>query len=349
MKYTIDIEPTNRCNASCYFCPRDKTPHQGLMSPEVFAKALERSIEYREIVRDELHGGVGISLCGLGEPLINKHLPEFVADVTAAGFPCTVSSNGGLLDEARGRALLDAGLRQIYINAGEDEATYEEIYELPYQRTIDNVVRFAEMADGRCEVQIVLVDHRSDPAHLERMKDFWRARGLDRFVVYDIINRGGALFVDHMQFESIPQLRQATAILDDKIGTPICGAPFGYLFIGYDGQYYLCCSDWTKLTPMGSVHDESFLSVTRQKVAFAQTRQPVCATCNLDPTNRLTEQLQAEQAGDSDAATTEALIASICEGHATVTDILERLEPLLGAPDVAARRAARPRIPLSSS
>ena len=34
----LDIEPTNRCNANCYFCPRDQTPHQGLMSPEVFAR-----------------------------------------------------------------------------------------------------------------------------------------------------------------------------------------------------------------------------------------------------------------------------------------------------------------------
>jgi MoaA/NifB/PqqE/SkfB family radical SAM enzyme len=24
----LDIEPTNRCNAHCYFC-RDQTPHQG--------------------------------------------------------------------------------------------------------------------------------------------------------------------------------------------------------------------------------------------------------------------------------------------------------------------------------
>ena len=46
----------------------------------------------------------------------------------------------------------------------------------------------------------------------------------------------------------------------------MCGAPFGYLFIGYDGQYYLCCSDWKKETPMGSVFDESFLSVTEKKL-----------------------------------------------------------------------------------
>ena len=32
MAISIDFEVTNRCNASCHFCPRDRTPHQGLMS-----------------------------------------------------------------------------------------------------------------------------------------------------------------------------------------------------------------------------------------------------------------------------------------------------------------------------
>ena len=36
MPFSVDIELTNRCNAKCHFCPRDQTPHEGLMSPEVF-------------------------------------------------------------------------------------------------------------------------------------------------------------------------------------------------------------------------------------------------------------------------------------------------------------------------
>ena len=43
----IDIEVTNRCNAKCHFCPRDETPHEGLMTPEVFDQALRRAEEYR--------------------------------------------------------------------------------------------------------------------------------------------------------------------------------------------------------------------------------------------------------------------------------------------------------------
>jgi hypothetical protein len=58
---------------------------------------------------------------------------------------------------------------------------------------------------------------------------------------------------------------------EPRAGTLLCGAPFAYLFIGYDGQYYLCCSDWKKETPMGSVFDESFHSVTAKKLAYLQS------------------------------------------------------------------------------
>ena len=115
------------------------------------------------------------------------------------------------------------------------------------------------------------------------------------------MNRGGALFVDHMQFETYPQLAQAREMLASRgADVPLCGAPFGYLFIGYDGQYYLCCSDWKKETPMGSVFDESFRSVTEKKLSYEVSRSPVCKTCNQDPINRLTETLKAVDEGTAE-------------------------------------------------
>ena len=103
MSFSIDIEPTNRCNAKCHFCPRDQTPHQGLMSPEVFAQSLRRAAEYRDLALEKLGEDVGISLCGLGEPLLNRHTPEFVRQARDAGFEVAMSSNGALLNEDRGR------------------------------------------------------------------------------------------------------------------------------------------------------------------------------------------------------------------------------------------------------
>lgn len=334
MPFSIDIEVTNRCNAKCHFCPRDRTPHQGLMMPDVFDKALERAIEYRQISLDKLDVDCGVSLCGLGEPLLNKHLPTYVAQVRAAGMDVTVSSNGSLLTEERGAALLDAGLQNIYLNIGEEGDDYESVYELPFEKTLENVVRFKEMAKGRCEVTAVLVDHRADPTHIAHMKAYWEDKGIEHVTSYEVMNRGGSLFVDHMQYETYPELAEARRQLADRGITPLCGAPFAFLFIGYDGKYYLCCSDWEKQAAMGSVFDRSFFEVTEAKIGHLVSRAPVCQTCNLDPINMLVESLRAEAQGQAPAGSAAAKLDEV-SGHSQVAaEIIQKLGhdvPAVGA------------------
>ena len=323
MFLTIDIEITNRCNATCHFCPRDATPHQGIMDVETFDRALARAVEYREVVKEVSGLPVVISLCGLGEPLINKNTVSFVAKVKAEGFKCSMSSNGALLTEEKARALIDAGLDEIYLNISDIDDEYERIYNLPFDRTCENVTRFAQMAEGQCVPVVILVDHRDDRNHIAAMEAFWRKRGIKNFHDYSVINRGGALFVEHMQFEQYTEMVQARQQLTEGDVQPLCGAPWGFLFIGYDGNYYLCCSDWRKEASLGSVFDYSFLQVTRQKLAMVLSRDPVCKTCNHDPTNMLTEELRAYNRG-------EIPIEQVDELRQSLRDVSQDIDTALG-------------------
>ena len=329
MAFSVDIEVTNRCNADCHFCPRDQTPHEGLMTEPIFEQALARAREFRDDVgRTDLDDGeVRVSLCGLGEPLINPRTPEWAREVKSAGFSCVMSSNGALLDERRSEALLDAGLDRVMLNIGDIGDAYEDVYKLPWQRTLDNVVRFAEMAEGTCEPFIVLVNYRQDPAHTDAMKSFWRERGLKRFVEYDVMNRGGSLFVDHMQFETLPQHREARQLIDERGGRTICATPFAYVFIGYDGKYYLCCSDWKKEVSFGTIFDQAILEVTRGKLEHVLARGDVCRTCNIDPLNYLTDEMRASdlQGGEGFDAASEA--SEIVARSRRVEGVLESLVP----------------------
>ena len=106
---------------------------------------------------------------------------------------------------------------------------------------------------------------------------------------------------------------------------PVCATPFVYLFIGFDGQYYLCCPDWKKEVPLGSVFDTSFSDVMLAKLEHTRTRQPVCKTCNLDPLNKLTEALRARDAGEPDAPDVDALITRIQNSTAFALAEIERL------------------------
>lgn len=334
MKFSIDLELTNRCNASCHFCPRDRTPHQGLMSPETFDQALLRAQEYRDQVTAAVAPEaveVEISLCGLGEPLLNKHAPEFARKVRAAGFSCSMSSNGALLDERRGREIIDAGVRVIYVNIGDIGESYEDVYKLPFEKTRDNIVRFAEMASGQTEVCIVLVDYKADEEHLKEMREYWGQYGITTFQEYEIMNRGGSLFVDHMQYEAFPELAEAERMLRVGGETPLCGAPFAYLFVGYDANYYLCCSDWEKKAPLGSVFDGSFLDVTAAKLAHTIDRRTVCRTCNLDPINKLTETLRAVTAGQVEPRVATEAAESYRTVSRAIAEALERMQPGVGS------------------
>jgi MoaA/NifB/PqqE/SkfB family radical SAM enzyme len=325
MFLTIDIEITNRCNATCHFCPRDATPHQGIMDVETFDKSLARAVEYREVVKEVSGLEVVVSLCGLGEPLINRNAVSFVKKVKAEGFRCSMSSNGALLTEEKTHELLDAGLDEIYINISDIDEEYERIYNLPFAKSRDNITRFAELAKGRCTPVIILVDHRNDRDHIQAMQAFWRERGLKQFHDYSVINRGGALFVEHMQFEQYSEMVRARNELTDGGAQPLCGAPWGFLFIGYDGNYYLCCSDWRKQASLGSVFDYSFLQVTRQKLAMVVSREPVCKTCNHDPINMLTEELRALKRGEVTEESVDELRKSLRKVSKDIDEALGEL------------------------
>jgi MoaA/NifB/PqqE/SkfB family radical SAM enzyme len=299
------------------------------MTTVVFEQALARAVEFRDVASSLFEGvDVTVTLCGLGEPLLNRDTPTFVRKITEAGFKCALSSNASFLDEATGRALLDAGLHRIFINAGDIGAEYERVYELPFERTRDNVARFVVMARKRTHVMIVIVGHNTDPERARAVEAYWRSLGVERFDHHDIINRGGSLSVEGMGFASHPYLASAQRLLRDRGIAPICAVAFGFLFVGYDGQYYLCSSDWEKRVPLGNVFDESFTSITRAKLQHVSTRAPICASCCHDPVNRLAETLRARAlAGDADGAGLEELLESVSVDERRVRTIVDPLLP----------------------
>jgi MoaA/NifB/PqqE/SkfB family radical SAM enzyme len=344
VELSIDIEITNRCNAKCHFCPRDMTPHEGTMAPELFDVALARAVEVRALTKERSGTESHVSLCGLGEPLLNKHAPRYVGQVKAEGFRCLMASNGSLLSREKGEALVEAGLDEILINIGDIEEEYEAVYHLPFAKTRDNIARFVDIAAGHCDVTIVLVDHHQDKAHVESMKAYWQEYGVTDFLTFEIMNRGGSLFVDHMQYEAMPQLARARELLAETGSTPRCAVPLLGLFVGYDGQYYLCCSDWEKQTPMGSVHDLSFEDVLAAKLDYVTSRTPVCRTCNIDPVNQLTEKLQAFDEGRATQAQVDALVSSISASSA----LIEAGAASIGLDTTAPPAPARKLIPVSA-
>lgn len=104
------IEVTNHCNSLCISCPLTYD-HFLPIEP----KQHLNWENFRRIV-DPLPRLERVVLHGIGEPLLNRDLPRFIAHLKERGAYVLFNSNGVLLDQKRGDALVAAGLDELRIS-----------------------------------------------------------------------------------------------------------------------------------------------------------------------------------------------------------------------------------------
>ena len=115
----IFIEVTNRCNLLCQTCPRtffDREPLKSLTLEEFIAIAEQ----FPHMQRALLHG--------IGEPLLNRELPEVIRYLKGRKVEVIINSNGTLLSPEWQEKLVNSGLDEYRcsIDGAKDE-TYARI------------------------------------------------------------------------------------------------------------------------------------------------------------------------------------------------------------------------------
>ena len=127
----IYVEPTDGCNLDCMTCFRNAwaTP-MGRMSDVTFAALLESLKELDSIPT--------IFFGGIGEPLLHRRTPEWIAQAKALGARVELITNGTLLTEKRSRDLIDAGLDLLWVSI--DGATPERFADVRLGAELPNVV-----------------------------------------------------------------------------------------------------------------------------------------------------------------------------------------------------------------
>jgi MoaA/NifB/PqqE/SkfB family radical SAM enzyme len=101
------LETTNRCNLLCTTCPRtyEELEPPADMSWELFTRIVD---QLPSIERAVMHG--------VGEPMMVKHLAKMVRYLKDRGTYVLFNTNGTLLNERNGRALIDAGLDELRVS-----------------------------------------------------------------------------------------------------------------------------------------------------------------------------------------------------------------------------------------
>jgi MoaA/NifB/PqqE/SkfB family radical SAM enzyme len=134
------LETTNRCNLLCTTCPRT---YEELEPPADMSWELFTSIV------DQVPGLARCVLHGVGEPMLVRNLPRMVKYLKDRGVYVLFNTNGTVLSERNGRALIQAGLDELRVsldasNAKSFRAVRGKNY---FDRILRNVRAFRKLQD----------------------------------------------------------------------------------------------------------------------------------------------------------------------------------------------------------
>ena len=136
------LEVTNRCNLLCTTCPRtyEELEPPADMDWELFTSIVDQA---PDLARAVLHG--------VGEPMLVANLPRMVRYLKDRGVYVLFNTNGTMLSERNGRALIDVGLDELRVSLdASNRESFRAIRGRDYfNRIIRNVRAFRELQE--CE------------------------------------------------------------------------------------------------------------------------------------------------------------------------------------------------------
>jgi MoaA/NifB/PqqE/SkfB family radical SAM enzyme len=134
------LETTNRCNLLCTTCPRT---YAELEPPA------DMSFELFTSIVDQVPGLQRAVLHGVGEPMLVKHLPKMVRYLKDRGTYVLFNTNGTVLNERNGRALIAAGLDELRVSL--DAATEKSYLAVRgknyFKRILKNIRAFRDLQE----------------------------------------------------------------------------------------------------------------------------------------------------------------------------------------------------------
>src|SRR6202521_4350860 len=136
----VYLEVTNRCNLLCTTCPRtyEELEPPADMSWDLFASIVD---QVPDLARAVLHG--------VGEPMLVANLPRMVRYLKDRRVYVLFNTNGTVLSERHGRALIDAGLDELRVSLdASNRESFKAIRGRDYfGRIIRNVRAFRELQE----------------------------------------------------------------------------------------------------------------------------------------------------------------------------------------------------------
>ncbi|MDQ5985808.1 MAG: PqqA peptide cyclase [Syntrophus sp. SKADARSKE-3] len=133
LPHVLVIEATNKCVLRCRTCPRTyfKLEKSKSLTWEEFLKIAEQFPSVERVV-----------FAGIGEPLLNKKLPDMIKYFKERDVTVMVSSSAALLDAKVGQELIDSGLDELRCSIdGAKSDTYDKVCGVKLLQDVANNIR----------------------------------------------------------------------------------------------------------------------------------------------------------------------------------------------------------------
>ncbi|OGN04115.1 MAG: hypothetical protein A2831_02280 [Candidatus Yanofskybacteria bacterium RIFCSPHIGHO2_01_FULL_44_17] len=275
------------CNYRCIMCPITESRVTGVMSNEVWTKILNRLLPHVKHI-DYL------SLCGLGEPMLDKKVHEKVRIAKDLGFRGTgIFTNGELVPETMSEKLMDARLDTLIVSI--DGVKKETQSTIRLRSNLDKIVdcmdRFIFVRDRRkrqgkstTRLMIKFVRQSLNESEEQEYYEFWsrklKSEYNDKVAFYNVNNVGGrAYFPEKLSDEILAESKNFR-----------CDEVYRRAFIAEDGRLNFCAGDQDGSHNMGNIftHDlvEAYNSEMHRRYRATMDRGEIlslelCKNCSI--------------------------------------------------------------------
>jgi radical SAM protein with 4Fe4S-binding SPASM domain len=274
------VDVTTRCNLTCRHCPNSALSEEpgflGDIDVDLYRHVVDQVAEFPDTLFRPFDGG---------EPLMRRDIGDLVGYAKQKGIRRVwLTTNGTLLTERIGKALVDAGLDQIEVSIdAASAATYLEVRQSRvFDRVVANTLRYIDMvrsAGGGRPVQVSFVKQQANAHEVDAFVAFWSGKA-DAVYIREAHEHNG--FVS-----PLIHLGGGRPAADARSHRHPCPYLFNRLIVHHDGSVRFCEADWKAEHAIGNARTERLQDLwlgeqyrrLRESHVAGTFEHPFCRTC----------------------------------------------------------------------
>lgn len=280
------IDPCDICNFRCDFCFQSKKNFVGSkMTTLIFDTIVNQLMEFERPINV-------VHMYGLGEPLINENLPDFIFKIKKNNVAkeVAITSNGSLLSKELSHKLINAGLDRLSISLnGINDEHFKSIVgvNVNFDRMYEQIKYFYSIRE-KCHLHVKINGDYFCEEDKEKFvylfKDCTDSLNIDH-----VVNVWPGLEVTENDTQRMYDYDLENLKMKESGRKAVCPLMFYELLIHSDGSVSPCCVDYNfKNENLGNVlcdniksiwEGKKILEIRRQALRGENISYEICRDC----------------------------------------------------------------------